>query len=58
MPADLRPVIRFRPLHCDQPQRDPQAADDLLPLDFDRLRRQAAERPGQSLQATALVHEA
>ena len=51
MPADLRPVIRFRPLHCDQPQRDPQAADDLLPLDFDRLRRQAAERPGQSLQA-------
>jgi RNA polymerase sigma factor (TIGR02999 family) len=42
---------------------DPQAADELLPLVYDALRRLAAqrlaqERPGQTLQATALVHEA
>ncbi|MCH8048372.1 MAG: sigma-70 family RNA polymerase sigma factor [Planctomycetes bacterium] len=42
---------------------DPQAADDLLPLVYDELRRLAAakmarEKPGQTLQATALVHEA
>ena len=42
---------------------DPKAADQLLPLVYDELRRLAAqrlahERPGQSLQATALVHEA
>jgi RNA polymerase sigma factor (TIGR02999 family) len=40
-----------------------QAAADLLPLVYDELRRLAArrlavERPGQTLQATALVHEA
>ena len=40
-----------------------QAAKDLLPLVYDELRRLAAwhlanERPGQTLQATALVHEA
>ena len=40
-----------------------QAAVDLLPLVYDELRRLAAwhlanERPGQTLQATALVHEA
>src|SRR5262245_53637557 len=40
-----------------------QAAADLLPLGYDELRqlasaRLAAERPGQSLQPTALVHEA
>jgi RNA polymerase sigma factor (TIGR02999 family) len=39
------------------------AADELLPLVYDELRRLAAghlarERPGQTLQATALVHEA
>lgn len=43
-------------------QGDPQAADQLLPLVYDELRRLAAnqlarERPGQTLQATALVHE-
>jgi RNA polymerase sigma factor (TIGR02999 family) len=43
--------------------RDPQAAADLLPLVYDELRKLAAqrlasERPGQTLQATALVHEA
>jgi RNA polymerase sigma factor (TIGR02999 family) len=42
---------------------DPQAPDQLLPLVYDELRRLAAgqmaqEKPGQTLQATALVHEA
>jgi RNA polymerase sigma factor (TIGR02999 family) len=42
---------------------DPQAAAQLLPLVYDELRRLAAERmarekPGQTLQPTALVHEA
>jgi RNA polymerase sigma factor (TIGR02999 family) len=44
-------------------QGDPQAAGQLLPLVYDELRKLAAEkmtneRPGQTLQATALVHEA
>ena len=42
---------------------DPRAAAELLPLVYDELRKLAAarmveERPGQTLQATALVHEA
>jgi RNA polymerase sigma factor (TIGR02999 family) len=42
---------------------DPSAAEQLLPLIYDELRRLAAaklaqEKPGQTLQATALVHEA
>lgn len=42
---------------------DPQAADQLLPLVYDELRRLAAarladEKPGHTLQPTALVHEA
>ena len=42
---------------------DPSAADQLLPLVYEELRKLAAarialEKPGQSLQATALVHEA
>jgi RNA polymerase sigma factor (TIGR02999 family) len=42
---------------------DPQASEQLLPLVYDELRRLAsqrltAEKPGQTLQATALVHEA
>ncbi|HEX2474408.1 MAG TPA: sigma-70 family RNA polymerase sigma factor [Lacipirellulaceae bacterium] len=42
---------------------DPAAAEQLLPLVYDELRRLAAnqlahEKPGQTLQATALVHEA
>jgi len=42
---------------------DPDAAEQLLPLVYDELRKLAAaklahERPGQTLQATALVHEA
>ena len=44
-------------------QGDAKAADGLLPLVYEELRRLAAqkmshERPGQTLQATALVHEA
>ncbi|MEX2139543.1 MAG: ECF-type sigma factor [Pirellulales bacterium] len=44
-------------------QGDPQAAEQLLPLVYEELRKLAAarlaqERPGQTLQATALVHEA
>ena len=42
---------------------DPSAAEQLLPLVYDELRNLAAaklahEKPGQTLQATALVHEA
>src|SRR6186997_1551026 len=44
-------------------QGDPHAAEQLLPLVYDELRvlaaqRLAREKPGQTLQATALVHEA
>jgi RNA polymerase sigma factor (TIGR02999 family) len=44
-------------------QGDPRAAEQLLPLVYEELRRLAAqklahEKPGQTLQATALVHEA
>ncbi|MEQ1829885.1 MAG: ECF-type sigma factor, partial [Pirellula sp.] len=42
---------------------DPTAAEKLLPLVYDELRKLAAarlayENPGQTLQATALVHDA
>ena len=42
---------------------EPQAAEELLPLVYEELRRLAAaklaqEKPGQTLQATALVHDA
>jgi RNA polymerase sigma factor (TIGR02999 family) len=44
-------------------QGDPHAAEQLLPLVYDELRKLAAqklaqEKPGQTLQATGLVHEA
>ncbi len=44
-------------------QGDPRAADQLLPLVYDELRklaaaRMASERSDHTLQATALVHEA
>jgi RNA polymerase sigma factor (TIGR02999 family) len=44
-------------------QGDPRAATELLPLVYDELRRLAAQKlghetPGQTLQPTALVHEA
>jgi RNA polymerase sigma factor (TIGR02999 family) len=48
---------------CAIERGDPQAAAQLLPLVYDELRKLAAQRlahekPGQTLQATALVHEA
>jgi len=48
---------------ADIEQGDPQAAEELLPLVYDELRKLAAqkmaqENPGQTLQPTALVHEA
>jgi RNA polymerase sigma factor (TIGR02999 family) len=51
-----------RILSCIQ-KGDPSAANQLLPLVYDELHRLAAqklahENPGQTLQATALVHEA
>src|SRR5688500_13631884 len=47
----------------DIEQGDPACAEKLLPLVYDELRKLAAtklaqEKPGQTLQATALVHEA
>src|SRR5579871_4813033 len=44
-------------------QGDPHAAEELLPLVYQELRKLAAQRmaqeqPGQTLQPTALVHEA
>jgi hypothetical protein len=44
-------------------QGDPSAAEQLLPLVYDELRQLAAQKlahesPGQTLQATALIHEA
>ncbi len=48
---------------CQIEQGDPSAAEQLLPLVYDELHQLAAarlaqENPGQTLQATALVHEA
>ena len=48
---------------CAIEQGDPHAAEQLLPLVYEELRKLAAQRlahekPGQTLQATALVHEA
>lgn len=50
-------------LLTDAGRGDPQAATDLLPAVYDELRRLAKslldkERPGQTLQPTALVHDA
>lgn len=44
-------------------QRDPKATEKLLPLVYEELRvlaakKMAQEKPGQTLQAAALVHEA
>ena len=51
------------PLLSAAQRGDPQAAAELLPLVYDELRKLAAaklvhEQPGQTLQPTALVHEA
>ena len=58
--ADMNEVTRI--INAIQ-QGDGQAAEELLPLVYNELRRLAAqkmaqEKPGQTLQATALVHEA
>lgn len=50
-------------LMCAAAAGDKKAADELLPMVFEQLRgaaraRLAAERPGHTLSATALVHEA
>jgi hypothetical protein len=47
----------------DIEQGDPHAAEQLLPLVYEELRKLAAQKlaqeaPGQTLEATALVHEA
>ncbi|MDA1275181.1 MAG: ECF-type sigma factor [Verrucomicrobia bacterium] len=57
MPGDVTHLLSA--IDCG----DPKAAEELLPLVYEELRRLAAhkmatERPGQTLQATALVHEA
>jgi RNA polymerase sigma factor (TIGR02999 family) len=55
--AEIAPILRrIEP-------SEPSAADELLPLVYDELRKLAAQKmaheaPGQTLQATALVHEA
>ena len=59
-PADISEITR---LLAAAAAGDRQAAADLLPLVYDELRqlaaaRMAAERPGHTLDATALVHEA
>ena len=51
------------PGSCLRSTKDPRAAEQLLPLVYDELRKLAAarlaqEKPGQTLEATALVHEA
>ena len=60
MPTTVNEVTGI--LHAIE-EGDPHAAEQLLPLVYDELRRLAAaklaqEKPGQTLQPTALVHEA
>jgi hypothetical protein len=57
------PMIEVTRILCAVVQGDPHAAEKLLPLVYDELRKLAApklaqEAPGQTLQATASVHEA
>jgi RNA polymerase sigma factor (TIGR02999 family) len=57
------PAIWMRQNPMTAERRKPPPADELAPLVYNELRRLAAsymrhERPGQTLQATALVHEA
>src|SRR5437879_1886893 len=64
MPTDMVPLMSdVTQILSAIEQGDPHAAEQLLPLVYDELRRLAAqklaqEKPGQTLQATALVHEA
>src|SRR5437660_9200607 len=62
-PVDSRVMTDVTQLLSAIEQGDPHAASQLLPLVYDELRRLAAqklahEKPGHTLQATALVHEA
>jgi RNA polymerase sigma factor (TIGR02999 family) len=59
----LKPVSEVTHILAAVERGDPHAAEELLPLVYDELRKLAAQRlagekPGQTLQATALVHEA
>ena len=62
--SNIRPFVGTFTLILEKmEQGDPQAADQLLPLVYDELRQLAAQKmaresPGQTLQPTALVHEA
>src|SRR5438445_5767626 len=64
MPTDVVPLMSdVTQILSAIEQGDPKAAEHLLPLVYDELRRLAAqklalENPGQTLQATALVHDA
>src|SRR4051794_28416102 len=63
MGRDVPPMREVTRILTAIERGDPLAADELLPLVYDELRRLAAQRlvrenPGQTLQATALVHEA
>jgi RNA polymerase sigma factor (TIGR02999 family) len=63
MPGGARTMIDVTRVLSAIEAGDPQAAEQLLPLVYDELRKLAAvrlsqEKPGQTLQATALVHEA
>jgi RNA polymerase sigma factor (TIGR02999 family) len=62
-PQHLPPMSEVTRILSAIDQGDPSAAGELLPLVYGELRRLAAQRlareaPGQTLQATALVHEA
>jgi hypothetical protein len=59
----VRPMSEVSRILSAVEEGDPHAAEQLLPLVYDELRQLAAEKlaheqPGQTLQATALVHEA
>jgi RNA polymerase sigma factor (TIGR02999 family) len=59
----MAPVSEVTRIREQIDRGDPAAAEELLPLVYDELRRLAAvkmanEAPGQTLQPTALVHEA
>jgi RNA polymerase sigma factor (TIGR02999 family) len=63
MPVRPKPMNDVTRLLSAIEHGDPKASEDLLPLVYRELRRLAKqrlaqERPGQTLQATALVHEA
>jgi RNA polymerase sigma factor (TIGR02999 family) len=62
-PVDFKSMADLTQILSAIEQGDPHAAEQLLPLVYDELRKlardkMALEKPGQTLQATALVHEA